>query len=892
MDAADFGTPKSSSDFGTPQQPPTSSLSASDFGAPKSQSDFGAPATSSVTTTQTPHKYDSIIRDAAKPYGLDPNIMRAIGMQETGLGTSSNYDPKTGLDRDKNPGHGLFQLDPASSMPKAVLDKAAKDPSFAAQTAARMMKSNLRATNGDLRGALAMYNAGSATSPQGLAYADSVIGRMKSDDNPDYSPEIIQKVVHDYKMVSNAVRAGKPLATALSYIPEGKPLHNVEVRGANALTWFSHHKVEGALDILGAPQRFLGGLEEASAQGEGKNALHDAMDMVFNPTAKNQERATRGPQDVINRFAREHGAKGSVVPTHDEIDHYIHANTRIPAVVKPWASAILKGGEDFIQQTLSDPTQSSQISRVLRFMGGHATGAVIKAVAATANTMGIGTHFAHLPIVHGAVEKATQLFGIRNDLDKAGFTKEGKNARLAIENSEISRHADHQKAAEAAANSADASEAHLMKLAHEHGSPQVSALAARHPSRVGKTVAIPTRGVRIRAVLGATPTQAIRAMTPQERKEAFGELHTQIRDAEIKRRTNEIVKSNPDMLAGHPTTTHKSIVDSLNTQDLAELHTWLDKGVDFSRPLANLGKRSVTWNPIPHGLVNVGTLAYQAGGIPAVMRGFVHMVNPTGINPAMLERLRDMGALDDYSRESWSPTSPMGKFFKAYGDVAGHALERMEQGWRAGLLETIDQKLGKSLPGSKEELLKGRMVSERIGDYRNRSAFAKMFQTLGGPFVMFRLGIVPQNFMKTLKENPERIASQLRMMYDLDNNSGLHGKQLSFGGPTGDVLKFISNPMKFLASPSTAGPIAQAYAIASNYHGLVDTGLQLGEAYIPYLEALTKAGKEASGINNQTVPDMIADFLMKNFLEIDQTMAQRGRIIKANMKKTEKQIGL
>lgn len=139
---------------------------------------------------------EQIIQDAARKHGIDPNILRAVGEQETGLGTSSVYDPATGLSRTKgNAGHGIWQLDPASGASKEVLDRAAKDPAFAADYAAGMLANAIKANGGNVQAALASYNAGTPNSHIGQAYAQQVLARIPDFQNRRGSLELASRRV-------------------------------------------------------------------------------------------------------------------------------------------------------------------------------------------------------------------------------------------------------------------------------------------------------------------------------------------------------------------------------------------------------------------------------------------------------------------------------------------------------------------------------------------------------------------------------------------------------------------------------------------------------------------------------------------------------------------------
>jgi hypothetical protein len=118
--------------------------------------------------------YDKDIIAAAQRHHIDPNLLRLVGYQETQLGTSAMYDPKTGLSRMRgNAGHGIWQLDPASGASQQDLDRAARDPAFAADYAAKMISNLLHEYGGNVREALRHYGPGGV----GYAYADSVLGR-------------------------------------------------------------------------------------------------------------------------------------------------------------------------------------------------------------------------------------------------------------------------------------------------------------------------------------------------------------------------------------------------------------------------------------------------------------------------------------------------------------------------------------------------------------------------------------------------------------------------------------------------------------------------------------------------------------------------------------------
>ena len=121
-------------------------------------------------------QFEAVVTKAANEFGIPAAVLHAVGMQESGGGTTLTPD---GHSPDpKNAGHGWFQLDPASGAPPDVLARAAKDPVYAARVAANQLK-QLYAQWGSWPAAIAAYNAGNPQNPQGQAYAQQVIGRIR-----------------------------------------------------------------------------------------------------------------------------------------------------------------------------------------------------------------------------------------------------------------------------------------------------------------------------------------------------------------------------------------------------------------------------------------------------------------------------------------------------------------------------------------------------------------------------------------------------------------------------------------------------------------------------------------------------------------------------------------
>jgi soluble lytic murein transglycosylase-like protein len=96
-----------------------------------------------------PTPYDGMIQAAAAKYGLDPALLKALIRQE------SNFDPNAGSPAGAQ---GLTQLMPGTAASLGVTNP--KDPAQAIEGGAKYLRQQLDAFGGDVRKALAAYNAG------------------------------------------------------------------------------------------------------------------------------------------------------------------------------------------------------------------------------------------------------------------------------------------------------------------------------------------------------------------------------------------------------------------------------------------------------------------------------------------------------------------------------------------------------------------------------------------------------------------------------------------------------------------------------------------------------------------------------------------------------------
>lgn len=105
-------------------------------------------------------------------------IMTAIGMHETGLGTSPAYNAATGRSRNpKNLAVGDFQLDPSSGASAADLERARTDPAFAADYATKMEANFIKTHGGNVFAGVKAYNG---TGPDATKYAKEVLGSVNA----------------------------------------------------------------------------------------------------------------------------------------------------------------------------------------------------------------------------------------------------------------------------------------------------------------------------------------------------------------------------------------------------------------------------------------------------------------------------------------------------------------------------------------------------------------------------------------------------------------------------------------------------------------------------------------------------------------------------------------
>lgn len=768
------------------------------------------------TPIHTPHTYDSVIQQASARFGVDANLLRAVGMQESGLGkglTPQGLSPTPG-----NAGHGIWQLDPASGASASDLAKAASDPEFAASYAGRMLSRNLAATHGDLRGALAMYNAGSPTSKVGLQYADQVIGRIKTLDpisitHPEHAldPGIQTRVAWHVKHFVNATGNRKDPMKAVSHTPELQAATHVENQVKSQWSWFKKNPLEGVGDILSAPMRAEQAIVSTvtdpkafhaflSNDRERAQRLRDFNNLIWHPSAQVQAKAQEGFRQGINRVVGR-----TLLPSDRDVDHAIRRHIWKPIdgayqAIVPATSATAQVVNDFAQQTLADPftpidAAGKGLAKIGIEIAPHVYGLAQKGIQA-----GTGVARAAYALMHPQAQRAfshlggliqqaehagDRLFTVRRDLDQVGFTREGKQARMAIENK-------HDAAATALNNEAK-------KVAGDHNA--AASLYAQHMHKVPGHPTI-NRDINI---LNNPATSAA------AREEILNNLSRNIRDTSIKNDTHRLLANDPKYFRGNV-----ADINSINMDEVSQMHKFVNNRPDILRGMANTGKQAIMWNSLPHGLVNEGTLTFMAGGLPAIMHGINAMVRP--VAQADVDFLKEHGALPEHMMQAYSGTNPLLKTNSAVNHQSQKMLEHIELGWRIGLMKTLENKLGPATT-EQEKLIRGWLINDKAGDYRNQNAFTQFFQALGGPFTAFHLGIVPKAFLQTIRDNPDRIKNFQRLGQDIQNHADTSGGVISDSSPMSegaDMLVGLGSVLK--------GEVPEYAMNSLNFKDFIDQG--------------------------------------------------------------------
>lgn len=751
----------------------------------------------------TPHDFDAYIAKSAAKYGLDPALYRAVGLQETGLGTSPNFNPKTGLDRDSNQGHGVWQLDPASGATPDELSRAASDPQFAADHFAQMMSRNLSATHGSLRSALAMYNAGSPTSKIGLAYADQVLARMGSLDPMHIGsfhadPELKARLQWHAHNLGNALKNKKHPWQAVSHTPEMQPLTQAENDKKAAWHWLKQNPLEGIGDILSTGMREVQSLapqildpeefHRAISNSDRAQQLRDFGNLVWHPTQQRQDQAQENFRRALNhRFGSLTGIQ-DLLRSNAELDSGVKAHVWKP--LQHPAAAVAQTANDFIQQAIADPfTWVDLGADTVGRMAAHAVSPHVGPLMERALRGGAGvlravhsimpppvqSVFSHLQTwAQGAEDMARDTFGVRRDLDKAGFTREGKRLRMAIEG----RHEARMNERVNTLNKYQHEEHGYEKFLEDHSDELTSLHGLAGRGRTG-----PTKFYNLMERVSDP------AITDADRHGLVRAALIHQRNHDVLQDTNNLLSGNEKYFAGEP-----GALGELDMDRVSDVHAWAQARPKFQKAAVNIGKRAILYNSLPHGLINEGTLTFMAGGLHALANGIGAMA-PLITDEQKAQRakeilfLKEYGALPGHLINEFDAKNPLRAIDQAVLHQSQNVLEHMELGWRIGLMKTLEMELG-PVTSEEDKLMRGWLINDKVGDYRNQNAFTHFFQGLGGPFTAFHLGIVPKAFLTTLYKHPGRIKEYQRLGQDLQNDADIKG--VSDSSPIAEGAKFTA----------------------------------------------------------------------------------------------------
>lgn len=116
-------------------------------------------------------EFDALFEKYGSLYGVDPDLLKSIGMKESGLNPLATHKNANGTTD-----YGLMQHNSAYLGSRGITNW--RDPEQQIAAAARLMHDNLAATHGDMRAAVARYNG---TGPAADAYATDVMSMYNGD---------------------------------------------------------------------------------------------------------------------------------------------------------------------------------------------------------------------------------------------------------------------------------------------------------------------------------------------------------------------------------------------------------------------------------------------------------------------------------------------------------------------------------------------------------------------------------------------------------------------------------------------------------------------------------------------------------------------------------------
>lgn len=140
---------------------------------PKGVGPAGAPAGAAGGAS----RYDALFAKYGKQYGVDPRLLKAIAVKESGL----NPDAVSPANKNGTRDHGLMQHNSRYLADRGLSDDWA-NPERSIEEAAKLLRRNIDASGGDVRGGVRRYNG---SGPAAEAYADDVMKRWGATPMPE-----------------------------------------------------------------------------------------------------------------------------------------------------------------------------------------------------------------------------------------------------------------------------------------------------------------------------------------------------------------------------------------------------------------------------------------------------------------------------------------------------------------------------------------------------------------------------------------------------------------------------------------------------------------------------------------------------------------------------------
>ncbi len=622
------------------------------------------------------------------------------------------------------------------------------------------------------------------------------------------------------------------------------------------------------LAVLGAPQRAVGMAAYGMEHGADAHQMaKDEWDGLTNLDT------TRNATDAVESALRAAHVPGML--TRSEMQSWVNEHD-VPAPLKPYLAAVYGAVEDFSAQTLSDPlTYAGGLGIWAKGMkyAGMGLGAAARGLASIDDAIGgaaaagrlgsllkqPGEYMLHASAVQrrmaGNVGSRIQdEFAIRPDLQDftkgkpprgsqsqaGGFTSQGVQRRIAVENSELKIKNDETAADQAAlrhlSKPNQAIAARYLRLVYQHGTQDDSDYAAR---QLGLERTTPTGWLAgIKGLSGArnvtrdmlTIGKPDAAYTADDALGALLQGRNRVRQYGTAQRTAKMVEQFPDSVkpGSSPQTEEDWRGVAMDPKRASRDNNLFDV-------MRELQRANVMVFPFAHGIGNVGQLSYLGApdreGLRVVVNGFRYMLGratggklPGSLVPDEAE-LTKYGAGQTYVHEHEAPG-----LWNHMGDVLGGEqmkswvikmqtmLGHMETGWRAALWDALKHN---PETAKLDPLVRGAMVAQRAGDPRNVAAFVRSFEQLGGPFVAYRLGIVPRAVLDAIVRNPQRVLAAIRPVLDLQDNRSREAQQrntLMVNDPVENAARlFGPGFFSYLLSPSTIGLFGFAEQLAGGY---------------------------------------------------------------------------